>query len=365
MLGSASLSAITDLGGLFVTARRNKISVAKVMVNFAKNFSVKNQDDAIRAGLGADVFNSEVSKRFSELGQGWWAKASEALMRATFMNIWTEAARKSFQTEMMHKILDGRKISDLSVDEHIRMLERVQEETAYAVLTPGAGTRAITTAGKAKGTAVGEIARTTTQFQSFMLTFMEMHGSRMLLQGSKGSRVAYAANLFTVMTILGGVAVMMKDAAKGYDPRRGSPLSEDQEPEDILKFVIESAAQGGGAGIIGDLIFHDQTRFGGSAVPTLLGPSASIIEEGVVKLGVANFQKAMAGDETHIGSEAIDFLNRHANPTNTFYTKAIMEKYVFRNIKLLLDEDYEKAERRKLRKRRKEYGQEQFEWLQD
>lgn len=363
MLGSATLSAISDLGSLMVNTAYHGLNPFKVAKTFVKSMKISNQEDAIRAGLGADVFNSEVSKRFSELGQGFWAKASEAVMRATFMNIWTEAGRKSFQTEYMHKLLKGRALKDLSEPELLRMLEEVQEQADYAVLTPTARTRAITTAGREKGTGIGELARQSTQFQSFTITFMQQHGARVLMQGTLGSRIAYGSSLLTVSTLLGGVAMMAKDAAKGYTPREGANVfDEDVKVEDNAKFWSAAALQGGGAGIFGDLFFSDQTRFGAKFAPGIGGPTGGVIED-TIKLTVGNLQQAIKGKDTNLGSEAVEYANRHANPANLFYTKLLIDKYLVRNAKMFLDEDYERAERKKLRKRKKEYGQEQFEWL--
>ena len=124
--------------------------------------------------------------------------------------------------------------------------------------------------------------------------------------------------------------------------------------------------QGGGLGIFGDLLFSDVTRYGNSPIPTSLGPTSSVIED-AYKLTVGNIHEAVNPDveNTHFGSEAVDFVNRHANPTNTWYVKALTEQYIARNLKILLDEDYERNEARKLRKREKEYGQTKFEFLQD
>lgn len=391
MLGGATLSALSDTASLFANIRYNKLNTFRVLKNMLKNFNVKNQEDAIRIGLGADVFNSEVTRRFSEVGEGFWSRASEAMMRATFMNIWTEAARKAFQTEfysrlsMLRKSYKGGEVpaefkgrftkeefnkinfDNLDPDSQVKILEIVQEETDYAVLNPTARTRSITTAGREKGTYTGEIARTATQFQSFVITFMQQHGARMFMQGTAGSKISYGTNIVVLSTLLGAVSMTMKDISKGWTPREGfDVLDEDVDDKTKVKFWSAAMLQGGGVGIFGDLIFSDATRYGNTPVPTMLGPSASIVED-AYKLTVGNAQEALNPDveNTHFGSEAVDFINRHANPVNTFYTKLIIEQYINRNLKILLDEDYERNEARRIRKREKEYGQEQFEFIQN
>lgn len=72
---------------------------------------------------------------------------------------------------------------------------------------------------------------------------------------------AYFANFIVASTILGGVALQMKDVARGRDPR---PINE--------KFIIAAMAQGGGWGIFGDFLFSDMNRYGRGGMSTLLGP---------------------------------------------------------------------------------------------
>ncbi len=365
MLGGATLSAISDVGSLLVNTVYHGINPFKIAKQFIKHFNPQKHDDAIRMGLGADVFNSSITARYTELaGQNFWSKASEGLMRATMMNIWTEAGRKAFQVEYMHKLLKGRKATDLPTDELIKMLEKVNQEADYAVLMPTARTRAITTGGREKGSFAGELARTATQFQSFPIVFMQQHGSRMFRQtGATG--LAYGASIAIISTMLGSIAMMAKDASKGYTQREGANVFDEDVPvKDNAKFWMAAATQGGGFGFLGDLLFSDQTRYGNSPIPSALGPTAGIVED-LAKLTIGNGQQAVAGEDTHFGSESVNFVNRHMNPTNAFYIRWATENYIARSLKIMLDPNYEKAERTKERKRKKEYGQEPQEWLQD
>lgn len=371
LLGSATLSTVTDpLLGAF-TATYRGMNPLKTLGGYIKNVAKSGTKRAFEEeqlmGLGADVFSSEVTRRFSELGEGFWATASEVVMRATMMNVLTESARMSFKAQYFKKLLGKRKLSDLTVDEHISLLEKVQQESDYAVIMGNSRARAISTMGAEKGTVVGELARSSTQFMTFPATFMVMQGSRIFRQMPMGSRVAYASSLFAILTAGGAAAMMLKDASKGYGQRKGlDPFSDENEPKDVLKFWGAAALQGGGIGIVGDFLFSDVNRFGGSRAMTVGGPTVGTMGE-AWDLTYGNLQQAFDPDvkETHFGSELVEFSNRHLNPTNVWYTQALMENYVMRNLKIMMDPDYEKAERKKLRKRRKEYGQEQFEFLEE
>lgn len=387
-LGSAQLSAVTDLGTLAINTKYHGMSLGKVMKQMAKQLNITNQVEASRRiGLAADVFNSTLSARYAETAKGWTNKTAEAVIRAQGMNIWTEAARKAFQVEFYEHLADLKAtkktlpeifkeygwtkpefdkldFDNLDVKQQTRLLEMVNQEGDYAVMMPTARTRAYTTLGEAKGTVAGEFARMATQFKSFPITFMIQQMSRTFFQRSLKTRAAYGASLLTSTTILGGVAIMAKDASKGYTPRAGSPLSEDQSTEDQAKFWTASITQGGGLGIIGDYLFSDQNRFGGSAPFTLMGPIGGTLES-FGKLTVGNIGEAIQGKDTHAGSELIDFVNREANPLNLWYTNALMNRYVYDNIKSFLDDNYEKDKARRDRKRRKEYKQEKYSFLED
>ncbi len=371
LLNSAALSTVTDPLLASFTAGYRGMNPMDTMGGYVKNIArsgaKRTFEEEQLMGLGADVFSSQVTRRFSELGAGFWARASEAVMRATMMNVLTESARMSFKAQYFKKLLGKRKIADLTPDEHIKLLEAVQQESDYAVVMGNSRARAWSTAGAPKGSAEGEIRRSTTQFMTFPATFMVMQGSRIFRQGNFGSRAAYAAGLFTVLTMGGGVAMTLKDASKGYGVRKGwNPFDEDNDPKDIGKFWAAAATQGGGIGIVGDFMFSDVNRFGGGGGVTALGPTMGGLGE-FGKLTYGNVQQAFDPEvkNTHFGSELVNFTNRHANPVKAWYTQALWENYVIRSLKIMADEDYEKAERRKLKKRRKEYGQEQFEWLQD
>jgi hypothetical protein len=371
LLNSAALSTVTDPLLAAFTAGYQGMNPMKTLGGYVKNIArsggKKTFEQEQLMGLGADVFSSQVTRRFSELGAGFWAKASEAVMRATLMNILTESARMSFKAQYFKKLLGKRKIADLTPDQHIKLLEDVMQESDYAVIMGNSRSRAISTAGKAKGSATGEITRSSTQFMTFPATFMVQQGSRIFRQGKFGSRVAYGSALFTVLTMGGAVAMTLKDASKGYGVRQGwNPFDDDNDAKDNWKFWTAAATQGGGIGIVGDFLFSDVNRFGGGGGVTALGPTMGGLGE-FGKLTYGNVQQAFDPevDATHFGSELVDFTNRHANPVKTWYTQALWENYVIRSMKILADEDYEKAERRKLKKRRKEYGQEQFEWLEE
>lgn len=384
-LGSAQLSAASDMGTMISNAKHHGMDATKLMASFAKNMDVKNQVEIARMGYAADVFNSTISSRFSEVGVGMSAQAAEALIRSTGLNMWTEAARKAFQSEFHYHLkdlsqskgkvpeifeqygwskaqFDNLDFDKLTLKQETRILEMVNQETDFAILVPTARTRAITTGGFQRGSVAGELARLTTQFKSFPITYMIQQFGRMFLQNSGNmTRAKYAAMVLTSTTVLGGMVVMMKDASLGYEEgRKGNPWDEDSSTEDMAKFWAAAAMQGGGAGLFGDFMFSDQNRYGGSALASLTGPTMGTAEK-AVQLTIGNAQAWSDDKDTHLGSEAVDFANRELNPFNTWYTKAVIDNLVMENIKLLADDTYEEKQVKKATKRRREFGQEKID----
>lgn len=387
-LGSATLSAVSDLGTLMVNTKYHGMDISKVLKTMMKNFNPQNQVQIAKLGFAADIFNSTLSQRYTELGRGWSSQASEAVMRASGLSIWTEAANKAFQFELYSHLgriagnmqagmkqdyrlfrqygwskdeilaLDFDNLSQL---EQTRLLEMVNQEGEYAVMQGNARARAVTTGGMQKGTAGGELIRSAMQFKTFPATFMIQQLGRTVMQGDNFSKFKYGAGILTSTTIMGAIAMMAKDATKGYTPRDGSPLDENAKAEDYRAFWGAAVLQGGGAGILGDLLFTDQSR-AGSIAATLAGPSLGTVER-AYGATVGQTHKLAEGKSTTFGGSAVDFVNREVNPLNLWYTKALIEKYVVNNIKEIVDKDYKKNKRKQAKRRKKAYGQEKMEFF--
>lgn len=162
----------------------------------------------------------------------------------------------------------------------------------HAIVTPGARERAIIHRGTRPGTVEGEAMRFFWQFKSFPLTIMTKIYGRELKGGQAVSWQDKAWNIGTYMalaTSLGYAAMCAKDIAKGRSPR---------DPFDP-KTWLAALAQGGGAGIYGDYIFGQASRFGNGPMETFMGPSFTTAFD-VVSL----YHKARDGD-----AGAADVLN--------------------------------------------------------
>lgn len=387
-LGKAFLSAISDVGFQAITARFNNIPAYKVLNRQLSLMNPANEADrlfATKIGLISEVVNKVSSaNRYGDVyGTGKSTKVAEFVMRASLLEPWTDMGRKAFGMEFSSALAEnfGKSIDQLDPIMQDRfvaygieasdwdtfrkqkpikqkgvafanMLEdggekfhrMVLSETDYAVPSPDARVRAITTAGMGRATIGGQGIRSIMNLKSFPITIALTHLQRAAFQTSGGQKLEYIGLLATTTTILGGISLQAKDLAAGREPR----------PVDNKEFFAAAFAQGGGLGIFGDFIFSDQNRFGGGLVSTAFGPTGELIDK-TVQLTVGNIQEAVKGEETNVLGESVKFVER--------YTPDIWQAHLFKNamfdqIEMLADDDAQRKYNRMIRKRQREYNQE-------
>lgn len=135
-----------------------------------------------------------------------------------------------------------------------------------AILNPGARERAILRQGTQAGTPEGDGLRYITQFKAFPVAVISRVWGRELYGGQGGfGAVAGIVHLLAASTLFGYAAMSAKDLAKDREPR---------DPRDE-KTWLAAFLQGGGAGIYGDFIVGEYSRFGRSVLETLAGPALS------------------------------------------------------------------------------------------
>jgi hypothetical protein len=184
----------------------------------------------------------------------------------------------------------------------------IMDEGEFAVVNPDLRTRALTTmGGQQSGTPGGEFARTIMQFKSFPIALISRHWSRMLtdsrgLDGAPmlANRAMYGFALMTSLTALGAIVTQTKQALQGKDPI-------DMTGDHAGRFWSKAFAQGGGLGIMGDLLLIDpSSSFGDSAttlVKNLAGPTVGTFAEVVAKDVLENAWQAAEGKDTHAAAE--------------------------------------------------------------
>ena len=392
-LGGAFISALSDSGFVAMTAKMNGIAPLKVIRQQIALMRPDNEADRIfgtRLGLTAEnAARQTAANRYADTyGTGKAAKLAEGVMRASGLEAWTNAARKAFGMEFSALLADnfqksfadletglqdafgrygiteqdwdgfrkqpplmlrGAPYADMTQEGGVKFHQMVLSETDFAVPTPDARVRAVTTMGTSRATVSGMGIRTVMQLKSFPITILMGHGMRMFYQDTAGKKLQYFGGLMAITTILGGITLQAKDLAAGREPR---PMLDN---DGVLKpeFVVAAMAQGGGLGIFGDFLFSDQNRFGSGPASTLLGPTGDLVNR-AARLSIGNIQEAIRGEETHIFSETIDFAERY---TPDIWQIQTAKNAMFDQLELMADPDAQRKYNRIMRNRMRDYDQ--------
>lgn len=376
-LQGAVLSSVTDLGTYFVTTGFNNLSYWDAVKNLGAATTPETRAFLNTHGMIAESMISDLSRWTGEnIAQTWSGRLSNATMRLSLMNAWTDTLRRAFSLTMMEGMGRLRRTDwdDLTAYDRWRMeskgltegdwqviqqaqpvvhrgaehvtpdaiyatgderageivakyLGLITDESEVAILNPDMATRAIVTAGGTqRGTILGELLRSAMQFKSFPIAMISRHWRRMLEtpQGLEGApltanRLAYAGALMVSLTALGAVAFQTKQLVSGKDPVDMT----------TPKFWKQSLLQGGGLGFAGDILFGDTTQ-DRSPLDSLgrlaLGPSFGSVAD-LYELTKGNIDEYQAGKETHAGAEGLRFARSHLPLVNLWYAKAALDHF--------------------------------------
>jgi len=393
-LGGATLSSVTDLATISLTANYNKIPAAKVYARQLQLMNPANEKDRIFAARMGLIFDgwfgrAHSANRFSDTyGTGSSAKTAEGVLRFSGLEVYTESGRKAFGMEFSAMLSDnfsktfddldpviqrafktyqitktdwnnfratkpldlkGSKFADLTKDESMKFHSMILSESDYAVPTPDARVRAIATGGTERGTVWGQIARSAMMIKSFPITIATTHLYRGATQATAGGKMMYLGSFATATTLMGAFALQIKDLAAGRNPR---PMD---DPEDWVTAFV----QGGSGSLLADYVVSDVNKYGRGFVETLLGPMAGLTND-TYKFTVGNIREAIIGEETNVLGEGAKFVK---DITPDPWQVQLFTNSMFDNIRLMVDPDYQSTLNKIRTKRYKEYGQDYW-WEQ-
>lgn len=399
-LGSATLSAISDLGTQVVTRLYNGLPATAVVADYARLLNPASDADrrfAVRRGLIAEEWSQMTAAQnrylVEELTGEVSARLAEGVLRVSGLSAWTQAGRWAFGMEFLDTLQGqfGKRLGELDpalrsvlerygfssaewdvvratpatlehrgelffrpqdvADRQLgdRLLAMVLTETDFAVPVADLRTRSTINSVAPKGTVVGELARSAFLFKSFGISIVLSHGRRALSAPSWPGRLGYAAGL-TIATMIGGaVALQLKEIAKGKDPR---PMADPA-------FVGAAVLQGGGFGIFGDFFGSAESRFGQGLAETAAGPIFQTAQS-LTDLTIGNLSKAARGDDTDVGRDVTRLLRQEVPGGSLWYARLAYNRAVVDQLQMLLDPDYRSSWRR-MERRAREQGQ-QFFW---
>jgi hypothetical protein len=307
-LGASAITASSDIGFGVATRHFNGLPVVSILGDYLKQFNpAKDGDRRTAASLGfiPETWTSMVAGQHRFLAEELTGEVSrriaDGVLRASGLNIFTDAGRSTngmvwlrhltnqrdktygglepaFRSALNRYGIDaagwdairatpletiGRRgwirpenVADKELGN--RIAEMAHNEGDFAVPVPDLETRAYMNANAKKGTVLGEMLRSSPlMFKTFTISTMIRHGGRMMDQPGVGGKLGYFVKLLIPVTIMGAVALQLKEIAKGHDPQSMDPR---QNPG----FWGHAMVTGGGAGIVGDLmgVFGDDQHQG-------------------------------------------------------------------------------------------------------
>jgi hypothetical protein len=388
-LGGAFLSTPSDAAFQFSTRKFNGLPAAKMLPQYLKLMTSRgSQTELARAGLIAQRWLSHTGGQSRHLGEeltGEFSKRlAEGVIRSSGLARITDAGRMAFGESMLGAITDNsvktwdkldpafqrmferngirepqwdalRKtplemmggvpwILPTNVEDHAlgdRVLEMIDRETRFAVPEPDLATKAMMSRPGAPGTVAGELFKSAALFKAFGVaaTAMQAHRIAVRAASSKAGAARYAAGLGIGTTLMGALSLMLKDAiTSGQDPRAAgaTPFTDPKTGELTLNpgFWGAAAAQGGGAGALGDLLKSSQGRAGNLA-ETVAGPVVGDVG-----------RLAVLPNSTNPAGDALRLARSELPGGSLWYTRLAFDRMLADQIQEEIDPHYARSWRR-------------------
>ncbi|WP_313495459.1 hypothetical protein [Pseudoxanthomonas mexicana] len=394
-LQGVMLSSITDAPLQVLVARSAGVPMGQAMKSVFTGFGGKSRAQAHRLALGMDEIAGEMARWHQDhLAQGWTSKLANTTMKLTLVEGWSNALRRGYALTLSHALEQHRRtdwsaldefgrrrlesagvteadwkvwqkakavegmltkdgiravegISDADANRAVaRLLGYLDQEARTAVLSPDLSTRAMIQQGTKSGTWGGEILRSVMLFKSFPMAVVDKHLRRIRNIPTAQGKVAYSVAMMSSLQLFGAVALQLKDIAAGKDPRDMT----------TGKFWLAAAAQGGGLGIFGDILY---TGMGGNARggqanwTSMAGPVFGTMMD-AADLTMGNAARAAQGKEVDFGADLLRFTKGNTPLINLWYLRAAVDHMLLHDLQEELSPGY----LRRMRKRsQKDWGQ--------
>jgi hypothetical protein len=400
-LGSAPITAMTDLGYGMATRRFNGLPVAGIVGDYLKLLNPANPEHKLAAAYLSfvpEVWTSAVSgqSRFlaEELTGEFGRRVSDGVLRAAGLSAITEAGRqahglttfvyatmvrdkayadlepawraalqryrigepewdaiRSAPTEKLENGLDLLTPTSIGdIEPKNRFLEMAHNEQDFAVPSPDLETRSLVSANAKKGTVTGELLRSgPLLFRTFLISALLRHGGRMVEQSGAGGKIGYMLSVAIPVTVMGVLAQQLYEISRGRDPKPMDPTT----PEG-RNLWGQGFLKGGALSILGDLIgLTAQGRYM-SAAEYAAGPLAGDVDRAIVAgHGLATGKPNAAGKAFQLGKEQVP-------GSNVWYLRLVLDRMLADQIQRQIDPTYDDSWRA-MQKRAGEQGQD-FYW---
>ncbi len=413
-LGSAVLSSVTDTVTIRSAAEAVGMKPNNVLSRHVQLMaSHATRETAARMGYIADSLAQSGMRSGRYFADTWSSEITDRIsdftLRATGLNYWTDMGRTAFRMEFAGHLADnaGRAFADLDAPLRdllsnrgiseadwdlirdprfafdagkgatfispnywrqaasdampeaeadalaTRLQALIEEQVEIAIPSVSIEGRTMFVTGAAPGTFLGELQRSMVMYKSFAVSLSLRQYRRFMQQPTPLARTMYATKMIAGLTLMGALAVQLKELAKGRDPR----------PMDERKFWAAALFQGGGLGIFGDFFNAETSRVGGGIGETLAGPVIGFGSD-LLKPATNAYRRALEGSPQRPGRDLANLV-RYNTPffSSAWYARLGFDRIVADQIQNFLDPDATTAWRRAERRAQRDYGTQSW-WRQ-
>jgi len=323
-------------------------------------------------------------------------RIADVVMRASFLQPWTDMARGAFGEEFLATLTEnaGRTLGELEtplqntlrrngIDEAkwdtirnaprfqmddrgtdiIRPFEVMEQdretafalqrmissETEFAVPTGLSTVRAEMRRGTPPGTLAGEFLRSASLFKNFVGTVTALQFGRFAQIEGGLNKARYGVLLAMTTGAMGLVAESLANLADGKEP----PVIDPTTPEGRAN-LAKSLWRAGSFGILSDLVFTDFDRFGTSLGETLMGPVVSEIVGPGLNLTAGNLRTLLTEEgalreplrSTDAGRDLVEFVQGLTPGQNLWWSNLAVQRLFFDEAQKLVDPEAARSFRR-------------------
>jgi len=415
-LGSAALSAISDMGFMQLTARWNGLRSVKVLSRYLSQLNPANEADRIlatRIGITALSWSEAYSNigRFSEIGgtgggtvgriSDVGAKLSEFTIRASGLNAMTDAGRRAFAMEFSANLAEnfGRSLDDIEgpFGDAIRsrgLTAADWDEIRRTSLTEHQGAQFFTVdqlmaredlpisrrqqlASRVQEVLNEEILYAVPEPDALARVITTGGGAQRGTIMGEVARLGLQFKSFPIAVLSlhlqralaarqlrGGAAAaayaangIIATTVLGMAAMQLKLIARGKDPRDVDDPATWAAAfvQGGGLGIYGDFLFHDANRFGSGPITTMLGPSVDMAEH-ATRLTLGNVQEIVKGEDPDLAADVVGFASRYTPGGSLWYSRLVLEREVFDQLALAADPQGARRRFNRYERRAREQG---------
>lgn len=138
-------------------------------------------------------------------------------------------------------------------------------------------------------------------------------------------------------------------------------LVKGKTPQDMdsIGFWAAAMAQGGGLGLLGDFFIKDYSRFGRSLSSEMLGPDVGLIDD-IWRVTKGNFDKSLHGKDVNYMRDIFKITKRNIPLGSLWYGRTLLERTILDNIERLVDPNFDENMLKREQKMMEETGQNYF-----